>query len=118
VPREGWAACPNIDRDIEHPAAHDGYKLSLRLRVLDMKPSQHAASRAREIILKKRHPYPCGHVTLRLKGLKKTSSRISEDFRLDDYDVGNFRSDNFHDELSHWSNFSKHLYLLCIDHPV
>jgi hypothetical protein len=118
MPRKGWAACPNVDGDIEHAAAHDRYKLSLRLRVLDMKPSQHAASRAREVILKKRHFYPCDRVTLRLKGLEKTSSRISEDFGLDDDDFGDFSSDDFHDEFSHRSNFSKHLYLLCIDHPV
>jgi len=109
VPREGWAAGPNIDRDIEHPAAHDRYKLSLRFRVLNMKPSQHAASRAREIVLKKRHFYPCRRVTLRLKRLKKTPSRIPEDFGLDDNDVGDFSWDNFHDEFPHWSNFSEHL---------
>lgn len=96
MPREGCAAGPNIDRDIEHPAAHDRYKLSLCLRVLDMKPSQHAASRAREIVLKKRHFYPCRRISLRLKGLKKTPSRIPEDLGLDDDDVGDFSSDNFH----------------------
>jgi hypothetical protein len=109
MPRKGWAARPNIDRDIEHSAAHDRYKLSLRLWVLDMKPPQHAASRAREIVLKKRHFNPCRHVTLRLKGFKKTSSRISEDRGLDNDDVRDFSSDNFHDEFPHWSNFSEHL---------
>ena len=115
---EGRASCPNIDCDIKHSAVHDGHKLSLRLRILDVEPPQHAARRAREIILKKRHFYSRGRISLRLKGFEEKTSRIAKDLGLDNHDVWNFSWNNVHAGLSHRSNFSKRFYLLCIDYPV
>lgn len=90
-------AYSNIDRDIKNASTQDRDKLTLRPWILNMESAYYAVRRTRKIIL---HEWPFDSslcVTLRLERFQEKTSRISEHLRLNDHDVGDFRSNDLHE---------------------
>jgi hypothetical protein len=83
-----------------------------------MESAYYAVRRTREIILHEGPSYTGLCVALRLERFEEKTSWISEHLGLDNHDIRNICPNDLHGKSSHRSNFTKPLYLLCIDHRV
>ena len=78
---------------IEHFAFHHTHQLSLRMFNLVVQPAQYAACRTRVVVLHERNArlHLLGKFT-RIEAFVEKATRIAEDFRFNDLDLGQCRS--------------------------
>jgi hypothetical protein len=87
---EARAAAPDVDRHVEHAASRHAHELALRLRrQLVVETAQHAARRARMVVL---HELVAGAgelvEQLLVEALHEEAALVAEHARLEHHDVG------------------------------
>src|SRR5690606_34661744 len=86
----------DVHRHVIHrPAAH-AHQLALRARLLEMQPAQHAALRARVVVLHEGQGDARLAVALDLEGLEEEAAVVAEGLRLDDQHAGQRGLDDVH----------------------
>src|SRR4030095_6331082 len=81
---------------IEYFTAKHRDQLSLRLRILDMQPPQHALAGGGEVVLDKVVLDPCAGVALLLPGLHEESARVAKHPRFENQQSIDFAMDDIH----------------------
>ena len=72
-----------VDRDVEHFAGDDAHELALRVLDLVVEAAQHAAPRARVVVLHERRVEPGRRERARVPALEEEAALVAEDARLD-----------------------------------
>src|SRR2546425_426565 len=96
-PAEGRRAAPDVDRDVEDLAGDDPDDLALRLPDLIVQAAQHAAPRARVVVLHEVRVQAGGLAErLAVVAFQKEAALVAEDFRLEDENLRDLGRDDLH----------------------
>ena len=86
-----------VDGYVKDLAGHNSHQFSLRMAHLVMQPAKHTSRRIRLIVLQELVVQPCLGESAGIPGFQEIAAIICENRRLQNFYVGNFRFDNFHD---------------------